>query len=135
MSIPEVAAATLAFLGPYLQEGGKAAAKKAGESAIQKGDALLGLLRSKFATLPDDYAAKTLQRLEARPEDEPRQKALEAVLIDEAEIDPEFRDQLDQVVQTMLQDHAVTQFITNVSGDARVEKLTNIGSAQNVRIE
>lgn len=135
MNIPDIAAAAMTFLGPYLQEGGKAAAKRAGESMLQHGGALLGLLRSTFAKKSDDYAARTLQRFEERPADASRQQALQAVLIDEAESDPAFRDQLERFVQTMSQDHAVTQFITNVSGDARVEKLINIGSAQNVRIE
>lgn len=135
MNVPEIAAATMTFLGPYLQEGGKAAAKKAGESALRQGGALLNLLRSTFAKKSDDYAARTLQRLEEKPADASRQQALHAVLIDEAESDPEFRDQLARFVHTMSQDLAVTQFITNVSGDARVEKLVNIGSAQNVRIE
>ncbi len=135
MDAASIAIAAVAFLHPYLQEVGKGAAKKVGESVTQKGEHLLSTIRTRFRAKPDGYALQTLERMEADPANEGRQGALTAVLKEEAEKDHAFQTELAQLVLSLAKDESVTRFVTNVSGDARVGKLINIGSAHDVRIE
>ncbi|MGC9084548.1 MAG: hypothetical protein ACP5ME_15410 [Anaerolineae bacterium] len=135
INIGQIAAAAAALLGPYLAKAGEALAKKAGEAAWAKVEALYQAIRRKFAADRDDYAQKTLQRLEEQPSSEARQAALADVLAEKAQADPAFARQLAALVGEAREDKALVQFITQVYGEAYVGKITNIGWADVVHIE
>ncbi|MGB9870629.1 MAG: hypothetical protein ACPLYD_03105 [Anaerolineae bacterium] len=135
INIGQIAAAAAALLGPYLAKAGEALAKKAGEAAWAKVEALYQAIRRKFAADRDDYAQKTLQRLEEQPSSEARQAALADVLAEKAQADPAFARQLAALVGEAGEDKALVQFITQVYGEAYVGKITNIGRADVVHIE
>ena len=135
INIGQIAAAAAALLGPYLAKAGEALAKKAGEAAWAKVEALYQAIRRKFAADRDDYAQKTLQRLEEQPSSEARQAALADVLAEKAQADPAFARQLAALVGEAREDKALVQFITQVYGEAYVGKITNIGRANVVHIE
>ncbi|MGC8947699.1 MAG: hypothetical protein ACP5N6_16325, partial [Anaerolineae bacterium] len=120
INIGQIAAAAAALLGPYLAKAGEALAKKAGEAAWAKVEALYQAIRRKFAADRDDYAQKTLQRLEEQPSSEARQAALADVLAEKAQADPAFARQLAALVGEAREDKALVQFITQVYGEAYV---------------
>lgn len=135
MDIAQIATAAAALLAPYLARAAEAAAKKAGERAWEKVEALYQAIRRKFAADQDEYAQKTLQRLEAQPTAEARQAALADVLTEKAQADPDFARKLARLVQDATQDNTVVQFLTQVYGEARVGNIINIGRADVVRID
>ncbi len=134
MDITQITAAAAALLGPYLAKAGEAAAKKAGEAAWAKVEALYQAVRRKFAADRDDYAQKTLQRLEEQPTSEARQAALADVLAEKAQADPTFARELARLVGEAGQDTTIVQFITRVYGKAYVGKIINIGRADVVSV-
>jgi len=135
MDVVQIATAAAALLAPYLAKAGEAAAKKAGEAAWEKVEALYQAIRRKFAADKDDYAQKTLERLEAQPTTETRQTALADVLAEKAQADPEFAQELARLVQGAAQDKTVVQVLTQVYGEARVNKIINIAQATVVQID
>ena len=135
MDVVQIATAAAALLAPYLAKAGEAAAKKAGEAAWEKVEALYQAIRRKFAADKDDYAQKTLERLEAQPTTETRQTALADVLAEKAQADPGFAQELARLVQGAAQDKTVVQVLTQVYGEARVNKIINIAQATVVQID
>jgi hypothetical protein len=135
MDIAQIAITAAALLAPYLVKAGEAAAKKAGETAWEKVESLYQAMRGKFAADEDDYAEKTLQRLEEQPTSEVRQASLADILTEKAEADPTFARELAQLVQDTAQDQATAQFLTQVYDNARVDKIINIGQAGTVRFD
>ena len=117
----------LAPLLPFLTKSGEKFAEKIGEASYDKIRALYESVRSKFSLDQDQYALQTLDRLEQRPDDEGRQAVLGNLIGEKAETDPNFAYELERIVGEARQDYNLSQFITNVSGNAYVGKIFNIG--------
>jgi hypothetical protein len=124
------ASAAVALLSPYLGKAVGAAAGEAGKAAWKAGETLFQTIRQKFSAKQDSYAETTLQRLQEQPENEGRQTALAQVLAEQAQDDPGFAREIEQLLQDAKQDEQVNQFMTQVYGKAWVGKITNIGSIQ-----
>ena len=136
IDIAQIATAAVALLGPYLAKAGEAAAKKVGEAAWEKMEALSQAIRRKFeADKKNAKAQETLQRFEEQPTDEDRQAALANVLAEKAQADPAFAEELARLVQFTTGDQTVGQFLTQVYDQAQVDKIINIGQAGVVRID
>lgn len=135
MDIIQIAMTAVAIIAPYLGQAGEAMAKTAGEKAWGKVEALYQAIRRKFAADKDDYAQKTLERLEAEPTADTRQTALADVLAEKAKSEPSFAQELARLVTGAAQDKTVVQFLTQVYGEGRVGKITNIGQAGVVQID
>jgi len=86
----EIAAAVVAFLSPYLAEGGKAAAKKAGE-------ALMAALERRFKGKP--AAEEALQDVKAAPQDTDAQAALRLQLEKSLAADADFLAELTRLLE------------------------------------
>ncbi len=118
MDIQTVATTTLILLSPYLSKAGEAIAENLGEKLAEKVSGLYQTLQEKFRG--DDYAEQTLARLEGKPESEGRQAALKEVLIEKMEADPDFAEQLRQLVEESKQvggGDIISQHL-NISGKA-----------------
>lgn len=124
----DIAAAVVALLAPYLAKAGESMASKLGEKAVEATEALLQIIRDKFAKDKDTYAEQTLQRVEKEPEDKARQAALRGVLEEKIQADPAFAQKLTQLVSKTTQGQSLNQFLTNVYG-GEVGNMTNIGTA------
>lgn len=135
MDIVQIATAAVALLAPYLIKAGESAAGKVGEKALEKVEALYQAIRRRFAADKNDYAEKTLQRMEEQPTSEGCQAALADILAEKAQNDPGFAQELMQLVQSATQDKTVVQILTQVYGNARVGKIINIGNAGVVNID
>ena len=95
------AAAILAPLLPYLVKAGEKAAEEAGKKfgivAWEKAVSLYETIRSKFKG--DPYAEETLRRAAERPEAKGRSAALQDVLAEKAEEDPDFGNELARLAE------------------------------------
>lgn len=105
--------------------------KEASKSAWAGLQRVYELVKSKVTS--DDEATEVLQRLEVKPSSEARASELAEVLSTFVKSDPSFADELRKVVNTAEQDPATASFITEVRDNAKVGKITNIGSARVVR--
>jgi hypothetical protein len=135
MDTAQIVTAAAALLGPYLAKAGEAVAKKIGEAVWDKVANLHQAIRRKFSKDKDEYAQKTLQRLEEQPTNEGRQAALADVLEEKAQTDPAFAQELAQLVRTTAEDKHVSQFLTQVYDQAQVDKIINIGQVGVVNID
>lgn len=133
MDIVQIVASAVTLLAPYLAKVGDGMIQKAGEDTWDKMKALHQAIRGRFSAEQDDYALKTLQRLEEQPSAEGRQKALVDVLAEKAQTDPEFAQELKQLVQNTTQGKDVGQFLTQVYG-GEVGKIININEAKDFTI-
>jgi hypothetical protein len=97
MNIETIATAAAALLGPYLAQAGQAFAKKAGEQLVSTIGALYSAIKSRFKG--DAHAEQTLTRLEQDPGSGRRQAALEDVLMEKMEQDPEFAEKIRQLIE------------------------------------
>jgi hypothetical protein len=95
----ELATATVAILSLYLAEVGKGAAKRIGEATVDKTDAVYNFIRQKLVSDKDEYAEKTLQRLEEQPSNRERQSALASILAEKTQEDIEFARGLSELVK------------------------------------
>ena len=132
ISVP-IITSVVTLLAPYLAKAGEEVAKKAGEASWEKMKALYQVICNKFSADKDDYAQQTLKRLEEKPSEESRQRALTDILVEKAEANPEFAQELKQLVQDTTQGKDVGQFLTQVYG-GEVGKIVNIGQAGDVNI-
>jgi hypothetical protein len=128
-----LAAAAVSIVAPYLAEAGKAAAKKAGEAAVSRVEAVLGAIKAKFQADQDEFAEQTLARLEAQPEAEGRRGSLADVVAEKAAADPAFAQELERQVEAAQQNPATQQFLTQVYGGT-VGEIFNIGSVQTLNV-
>ena len=135
MDMAQIATTAATLLAPYLVKAGEAAAKKVGEAAWEKVKALYQAIRKKLAADKDDYAAKTLARLEEQPTNKGRQAALADVLAEKAQADPAFAQELAKLVQATTEDSSVSTFLTQVYDQAQVDQIVNIGHADVVNID
>lgn len=85
-----IATAAVAFLAPYLAEGSKAAAKKAGET-------LVAALERRFKGQP--AAGEALQDVKAAPQDGDAQAALRLQLKKALAADPDFLSELARLLE------------------------------------
>ncbi|HEY1292336.1 MAG TPA: hypothetical protein VGJ60_04515 [Chloroflexota bacterium] len=129
----QLATMAISLIAPYLTQAGKAAANKAGEAAGQQIEGLLNAIRGRFVKDADMYAQQTLERLEQQPEAEGRRRAMVDVLAEKA-VDPEFAQQLAQILDKARKDEATSQFVTNVYGHGKVGQLFNIGSVETLNV-
>ncbi len=116
MVIETIAAGALTILGPYLVEGGKSFAKKAGEALEAKAEALYRSIKNKFAG--DNDAEQTLALVEAKPESKPRQASLEELLLEKMQDDSDFTELINRLVQEA--QAADTRNILNITGDRNI---------------
>jgi hypothetical protein len=123
----------VSLLAPFLTEAGKAAATKLGHGAADQLGGLLDTLKHKFEADNDAYAGQTLQRLEEKPDAEPRKRAFADALAEKAEDDPDFKAELERLVNSARQNQATQQFLTNVYG-GEVGQILSIGSVQTLNI-
>jgi hypothetical protein len=133
MDIQQTAAAAAAILAPYLAKVGEEFSKKIGEGAYKKLASLYEAIKSKFIADKDEFAQKTLERLEAQPTTESRQAALADVLVEKAQADGKFADNLGNLTKDAAADKTVNQFLTQVYGEGRVGKILNIGRARDIK--
>lgn len=133
MTIAPIVTSAVALLAPYFAKAGEGLANKAGEATWEKIVALYQAIRNKFSADKDDYARMTLQRLEEKPSAEGRQKALADVLVEKAQADPEFAQELTRLVQGTTQGKDVANILTQVYG-GEVGKIVNIARADDVTI-
>lgn len=106
--------------------------KEAAKSAWSGLQHVYQVVKSKV--ISDANAAEVLERLENKPTSEARAAELAEVLNDLLKSDPSFADELRKVVSRAEQDSATASFVTQVRDNARVGKITNIGSAGVVNI-
>ena len=133
MDIVQIVTVAVALLAPYLTKSGEGAAKKAGEKALEKVEALYEAIRRKFAADKDDSAEKTLQDMEEQPTSEGCHATLANILAEKAQTDPEFAQELSRLVQSATQDKTGNQILTQVYG-GQVDKIINIGRSDIVNI-
>jgi hypothetical protein len=131
----DISTTAVALVVTYLTKMADSVAEKAGEDTWEKMKALYGRIRDKFSSDQDEYAEKTLQRLEEQPANERRQSALAEVLKDKIEADQYFAEQVSLLARNATQDKKVVQFLTQVYGEATVGKIISIGQAHNVHID
>lgn len=121
-----IGTAAVGLLSPYLVEIGMGAAKKAGEQGLQKVESLFAAVRGKLGQLRSPHGQLALERLEIKPSDPRRQRALADILDELAEEDPSFRQQLEHLTRTAREDQRVVQ-ILNISGNAHVGNVSTFG--------
>lgn len=130
MDIQAIAIAATGLLGPYLAKASEAFAKQAGEIMMEKVGALYQAIKQKFQG--DDYAEKTLARVEQKPDSETRMATLQEVLTEKLEEDEAFSKLLQQLIgeakkigdeisisgdSNIVGDHNVVQSVTAHGGN------------------
>jgi hypothetical protein len=136
-----IGTAAVAILAPYLtslaakvgESVTENLAKKAGSGAGGAVETLYQTIRQKFTADRDTNAERSLKSLETEPDSKVSQTAVAAVLDEKAQADPAFAKELADLVQQARQDPKVAKFLTNVYGNAQVNKLVNIGQAGDVK--
>lgn len=97
MDVQAITTAAVALLSSYLAQVGEAFVKKAGEKLAEKAGALYQAIKEKFKG--DAYAEQTLVRAEEKPETEGRQIALQEVLAEKMESDPDFAEMVRRLIE------------------------------------
>jgi hypothetical protein len=122
MGVAEMATAAVALLAPYVAKGAEELAKKVGGEV---GSRVVGLWDTVKAKLKGPAAEEAVKDLEAKPDDQRRQAALELQLEKALEADPAFREQ----VAALLRDieakggQPISQ-IANIAGEGIVSVQT-----------
>jgi hypothetical protein len=114
------------MLAPYPAAAGQAAAKKAGEAAWTKLEALYTAIKDKLTG--NDYGAQALTRLAEQPQSQLRQATLADVLEEQLKRDDAFATTLQRLIteaQAAGADTHIEQHL-DVSGQAR--DVTRIGT-------
>ena len=130
MDVAGMAAAAVALLAPCVAKGGEELAKKVGAEVGSRVVGLWDLVREK---LTGPAAEEAVRDLEARPNDQRRQMALELQLEKALEADPAFRDQVAALLREMEEKggRPITQIASTV-GDHNVT--TQIAGSGNTTI-
>ena len=127
-----IAQAAVMLLTPYLAKAGSAFAEKAGEAAWEAAQRVYRAVRAKFAddfvADGDSYPQQTLDRLAKDPENRARQQALADILKEKGQADPAFAAQLEDLVRSAAHNQSVNQFMTQVTGNAWVGTINNMGA-------
>lgn len=100
MDIGLLATSAVSLVVPYLAKLGKDVAADIGEKVSEhvsdKVKALYEKIKGKF--MGDNYASRTLERLEEKPEDKGRQDMMVSVLKESLPNDPQFQRMLGQLL-------------------------------------
>ena len=115
-----IAAAVVSFLAPYLAEGGKAAAKKAGE-------ALMAALERRFKGQP--AAKEAVADMKATPQDPDAQATLRHQLKKALAADPEFLAELARLLEEAKVEAPAAGFRAEVRGSGAVAQGTGAVAA------
>lgn len=134
LQVVSEAVALIAPLAPYFAKAGEAVAKKIGEDGYEKVKAIYGAIHAKLRSDSDSEALQVLHSLEGAPADEEHRAALAHALTAKVIGDPEFATNLERLVEAAKQNRNLARFMTNISGDAEVGKVINIGQADNTTI-
>jgi hypothetical protein len=110
MAANKVCGAAAALLGSYLEGGREAVPENVPEGSWEKLAALHQLVSGKFDATQNDYARATLAQIEEEPQNEEPQEVLAAMLFEEARGDPDFGEELDNLVDEAVRDERVSQF-------------------------
>ncbi|OHV34664.1 hypothetical protein CC117_20880 [Parafrankia colletiae] len=97
----------------------------AGEGAWGFVRRLADLVRTRFSSDPDAGAA--LDELSASPSDAARIEAVAAFVQGYADVDPGFAAELERLIRHGASDPVAGRFVTEITGNASVGKLVNIG--------
>ena len=116
MTIETLAATAVAILVPYLADGAKSFATKAGGLLAEKSADLYQTIRKKFAADPD--AEQTLTQVEAKPESKGRQAALQELLSEKMTDDGDFSELIQALVSEVKA--ADSNKVLNIWGDRNV---------------
>jgi hypothetical protein len=116
-----IAAATL--VAKWVVEG---LAKKGAEAAWSGLKKVYEVVSSTLAS--DTDSNEVLKRLEQKPTSEARTQELAEVLDARIKADPSFAQELRRLVQEAGSETATASFVTQVMDNARVGKITNIGT-------
>jgi len=122
-----IAAATL--VAKWAAEAIVGEAAKSAWASLTK---IYNAVKDKFAG--DQESTEVLDRLEQKPDSQGRVTELAEVLDKRVKADPNFAKELASLVKEAGQDPGTASFVTEVFGNAKVGKLTNIGSAGVVNI-
>jgi hypothetical protein len=123
----EVVAAAIGLVIPYLARAGGAVADEGLRT-------LWAAMTARAEDAADDAARGALAGLHADPNDPARKDAATQAVTTLAAGDPAFRAELTEIVKRLADRTPDVTMSTTVSGNARVDKLTNIQSAGNVTI-
>lgn len=126
MTIYQIVSSAVTLLAPYLGKGGEEFAKKAGDATWERMKAFYQTIHIKFSADKDEYAQQTLKRLEEKPLELSRQRALTDILVEKADANPEFARKLTH----LLQDKDVCNITTNIYKGAKVGKVFNINQVK-----
>lgn len=116
MAIETLAATAVAILAPYLADGAKSFATKAGSLLAEKSGGIYQAIKNKFAG--DTDAQQTLAQVETMPNSKPRQAALEEVLSERITSDDTFRELMSTLIAEAKA--ADTNRILNIFGDGNI---------------
>jgi hypothetical protein len=131
----EVVSAAIALIVPYLAGAAGAAGGAAGRAADEGVRRLWRSMMQNAEREVDGRASSALRRLRQNPTDSATQAAAVDAVRALAAGDPQFLDSLRAMVREAGPvGHDITM-TTNLSGDARIGKQINIGSAGDVTIE
>lgn len=100
--------------------------KEAAKSAWEGLKKIYDAVRVKFTG--DKESSEVLQRLEQKPASEARTHELAEVLDERLKADPAFAKELRHLVEEAGARPATSSFVTQVMDNARVGKITNIGT-------
>lgn len=131
MNFVQIATSVVMLIAPYLAKLTEAAAQKTGENIADKTAELYKAIVNKFSRDKDEYAQKTLQRFKEKPSTESRQRALIDILVEKAETDSEFAEELNKGLQSTTQGKDVSQFLTQVYG-GKVKNIVSIHKSENI---
>ncbi len=134
MTIHQIVTSVVTLLAPYLAKGGEEFAKKGGDATWERMKALYQAIYNKFSADKDDYAQQTLKRLEEKPLEESRKRALSDILAEKAEADPEFAQQLKQRVQDTTQGQGVGLIVNRIYDDGKVGQIFNFNQAGDLTV-
>ncbi|MDA0165404.1 hypothetical protein OM076_34360 [Solirubrobacter ginsenosidimutans] len=103
------------------------------------GDGLAGVATRLLKRVKDRFAGdaevdEALTRLEQKPGSEARAQEVAEVLEPRLEANPQFAKELQELLDEAEKREGNTQIVTNILGNARVNKVTNIGVAGDVTI-
>ena len=124
MDINAIATTAIAILSSYLAKAGVEAAKKAGSAAWEKANEIYQAIKARFKKEKDGFPVQTLEQFEKTPEK--RKGAMEDVLKEILENDPEFSKSLLSLLNEAEKAGTGTVFNVNISG-GKVGEIVNIG--------
>jgi hypothetical protein len=127
MDNTEIATAAMAILVSFLSKPAESLAREAGEAAWNKAGELVDAIRSRLVAQEDDYYQQTMERFEQKPES--RQGAMQEVLVELLDEDPQFAQSLSQLIRELNSSGGGTVFNTSIYG-GEVGEIINIDTLE-----